>query len=149
MKVLKALIEVNHDGGGTNYVGYPQVWLDNKELIPSVLYPSDRSDEIFDKGRLFQTVFPIVPDDKVDDFLLAGLEIADPSEVAAYSEKHYPKHEIIDDRKVVDDLLIKRAKGVPLTPQDEAALDPNKPEPGISFSKTFIDIANEYGASNI
>ena len=70
MKVLKAKICITHKNGATQYIGYPQIWLDNKEKIPMILYPNDRSDEILNReGKLCQIVFPVVPDDLAMELL--------------------------------------------------------------------------------
>jgi len=149
MKVLKALIEVNHEGGGTNYLGYPQVWLDNKESIPAILYPENRDEEIVIGDKLFKVVFPLVPEEKVAEFLAAGLELADPIEVEAASNKHWPKREVVNDQAKLNTILLKVARKETLTPLDEKALDPNDPESGVIMTKNFVEIARDYGADNV
>ena len=70
MKVLKAKIEVVHPNGtSTEYKDYPQVWLDNKEKLQAILYPKDRSDEVSENGKLYQILYPLVPDELEADFL--------------------------------------------------------------------------------
>lgn len=51
--------------------------------------------------------------------------------------------EKITDRKVVDAITIKRAKGETLTPEEEKAIDPNDPTPGINRTKTFEESIDE------
>ena len=141
MKILKALVKVNHDNGGTQYI-YPQIWLDNKENIPTILYPTDRSDEV--DGC--QIVYPVVPDD-VADLLLQneGFSVADSVELQAYSDKHYPIVDRVVDQNKVITILAKATLGAALSTEEKNALDPTNPEPGIIKTKSFIEIARDYG----
>ncbi len=150
MKVIKASIEVTHENGGTQYVGYPKVWLDNKERIPAILYPNDRTDEVQKDGKLSQVVYPVIPDDLEVAFLAEGFELADPAELKAYSDKHTPSRETITDQTKILMILSKVALDTPLTQKEKEALDPTKPEAGITLTKTFVEMVKEqYAPDNI
>lgn len=150
MKVLKALVEVEHPNEGTTqYVGYPKAWLDNKEKIPTILYPQDRTDEMVQNGKTYQILYPVVPDDVATEMLKSpDFSLANPVELNAYSAKHLPQREIARD-DIVLPILIKQARGEKLSPKDLNALDPNNPEPGVRMSEKFEDMARAYGADNI
>lgn len=151
MKVLKAYIEIEHPSPtSTNYIGYPQLWLDNATRIPLVLTPNDRSDEVVHNGKLCQILYPVVPDDLLDQFLaIDGITLADPNELEAYSDKHTPRTESITHERVFNKIMLKFMRGEPLSKKDRDALDPTNPEPGVTMSKSFTDLADEYGATNL
>jgi len=148
MKLIKAKIYVEQDAGGTRYT-YPAIWLDNKERIPAILYPQDRSDQGTDEKGTFQFVYPVVPDDLVAAFEKEGFEVADSQDAQAYSDKHAPAREVIEDQSKVIKILAKVALDTPLTQKEKEALDPLSPEKGITMSKSFIEIARDYGADNV
>lgn len=149
MKLMKALIEINRDNGSTEYVGYPEVWLENKHRIPAILYPNDRTDDVVQDGKLYQPLFPVVPDDLVDAFISIGFEIADSDEALAFSEKHAPSKEIIEDERTVLMVVSKSVRGEALSQKEKDALDPSKSERGITMSKSFFETAKQYGCDNL
>lgn len=150
MKLLKAKIEVTHENGATQYVGYPQLWLDNKEKIPAILYPKDRTDELDENGKTYQIVYPVVPDDLHPEFLQDAL-FSEPDliELQAYNDKHSPSIEKISDADRVLSILTKVARNEALTPEEKLALDPASTEPGVTTTKDFLQIAKDYGCDNI
>lgn len=146
MKVLKAKVYVDQSNGSTKYT-YPQVWLDNKERIPEILYPNDRTDQGTDQNGTYQWVYPIVPDDvaaeltKLDEF-----EIADRIELETYAAKHAPVIERVTNPDKVISVLAKIARGEELTKQDTDTIDPEKPESGIVKTKPWLEEAEaKYG----
>lgn len=148
MKVLKAKIEVDHSSGGTRYI-YPSIWLENKEKIPSILYPGNRLDEVEENGKTYQIVYPCIPLDLVSAFLAnPNFSVCTEDEVRACSDKHYPESPHITDEARVIAILAKSARGEELLPEESAAIDPNNPEPGITTSPKWSDrMKNEYGAT--
>jgi len=148
MKILKALIEVQHpDANSTQYMGYPQVWLDNKERIPAILYHSTREDEIQQDGKLYQTAFLVVPDDLAVELLKEEniTEAARP-EVDSFAAKHYPIKTMINDQDAVLAITAKAALGETLTKEEKDALDPNSPVKGIIKTKPWVEaIEEQYG----
>lgn len=145
MKLLKAKVKITHNGGGTQYT-YPQIWLDNKERIPAILYPKDRTDELVEGNMLYQVVFPVVPDDLYDELLrLPEFSIPSQTEVRAYTDKHAPKREVMQDEEKVLSLLAKVGRGATLNQQEKNALDPAHPEKGLGMSKDFVEVCNDYG----
>lgn len=151
MKILKAKIEVSHANGGTEYLGYPAMWLAHKEKIPAILYPTDRSDEIEEGGKTYQFVYPCVPDD-VADILLSSpdglITLADQSEVVAYADKHLPSREIISDQSKVLAIVAKAARGEKLNEAEVNALDPEHPDEGVTKTKPWLDRVTEaYGVT--
>lgn len=146
MQILRAEVEITHPpAGGTVYV-YPLTWLANKEKIPTILYPDNRTGEIERNGKRYQIVYPLVPDDLVDTFLKEkGIELADPDEVQAYGEKHMPKREAVVHEQKVMVILAKFARGESLSDVEKEALDPAKEEPGVTLSKSFLEVCEEYG----
>ena len=151
MKLLKVKIEVTHVNGATQYVGYPRIWLDNKERIQEILYPADRTDEVNENGKLYQIIYPVLPDDVYEQ--MKNLSICyEPNliELTAYSEKHAPQFERITDEKKVLAILAKVALGEELSKEEKDTLDPEKPASGISKSKKWIDgIREKYADLNI
>jgi hypothetical protein len=150
MKILKVKIEVTHNNGATQYVGYPKEWLDNKEKISNILYPGDRTDEVGEGGKLYQIVYPVLPDDLYDK--MKNLPIcSEPNlaELTAYSDKHAPQVERITDENKVIGILAKTAQGKVLTKADKDALDPENPTPGITKTKRWIDEIKQYGITNL
>lgn len=148
MKLIKAKVYIEQDASGTRY-SYPSVWLDNKERIPAILYPQDSSDQGADEKGTFQFVYPLVPDDLVFDFEKEGFEVADSQDAQAYSDKHAPAREFIQDQTKVISILAKVALDTPLTQKEKDALNPLSDEKGITMSKSFIEIARDYGADNV
>lgn len=145
MKLLKAKVKITHNDGATQYT-YPQIWLNNKERIPSILYPKDRTDELVEGNALYQVVFPVVPDDLYDEFLkLPEFSIPSQAEVQSYTDKHLPKREVMQDESKVLSLLAKVGRGNALTQQEKDALDPAHPTKGLGMSKDFVEICNDYG----
>ncbi len=150
MKVLKALIEIEHPSSlSTNFIGYPQLWIDNKERIPMIMMPTDRSEDIEMNGKLYQPLFPLVPDDLFDAFLkIDGFSEPDPVELQTFADKHAPQTEIFEER-IFNKIVLKFINGEELTQKDRDAIDPASPERGVTLSKGFINLAKEYGADNI
>lgn len=151
MKILKAKIYVDRSGGNTTYI-YPQEWLDNKEKFPSILYPSDRTDDGVDAKGTFQYVYPIM-DDTTADMLIAKYadEFTTTSlpEVTAYADKHAPKKTVINDQQKVITLMAKALLGGTLevlTKEEKDALDPKKSTNGIVETPAWTDIITQYGA---
>ena len=150
MKILKVKIEITHDNGATQYIGYPKIWLDNKEKIKEILYPSNRTDEVGEGGKLYQIVYPILPDDLYEQMkTLPICSEPDPAELAAYSDKHAPQAERITDEKKVIAILAKTARGEVLAKADKDALDPENSTPGITKSKRWVDEIKKYGITNL
>ena len=150
MKILKVKIEVTHVNGATQYVGYPREWLDNKERIPTILYPSDKTDEIIEGGKIYQVVYPILPDDVYD--IMKRLPIcSEPTkaEIEAYSDKHLPQTIIINDQNKILTILAKAALEEKLTKEEKDALNPDKPTSGVTKTKKWTDNLIEYGVTNI
>ena len=150
MKILKVKIEVTHEGGATQYVGYPKEWLDNKSKISIILYPQDRTDEVMENGKIYHIVYPILPDDVYD--LMKGLPIcSEPNldELTTYSDKHMPQITKITDQDKVLSILAKVALDEKLTKEDRDALNPENSARGISKSKRWIDNLKDYGVTNV
>lgn len=145
MRILKAKIYVSQTPGNTEY-RYSPVWLANKERIPAIIYPNDRTDQGTDAKGTYQIVYPCVPDD------VAQALIDDPetditecprAEVAAYVEKHHPKKNMILDNVKVLTILSKSARGEKLSKDEIDAIDPKHPAEGINESKFLHEIIEE------
>lgn len=152
MKVLRAKIEVEHpDATSTKYVGYPQVWLDNKELIQGVM-DDDRPDELQENGKFFKILYAILPDDLYETLIAAHpdtFSAPDMAEVHVKAAKNWPKKKIWTDENAVKEVLVKNALGEKLTEADIAVINASDPTPGVVMSKDFFDICNDYGVDNI
>lgn len=150
MKIIKAKIKVTHDGGATQYV-YPQIWLDNVSKIPQITYPNDRTDEVVDKGSEYQIVYPVVPDDLYTEMLSKEpdvFSVADQVEFEAYSDKHYPQKEVINDTNAVLSVLAKAQLGEVLTKAEKDVLDPKSAVAGVTQTERVIDtVITKYGAT--
>ena len=144
--MLKAWIPVLQDASGTSYL-YPDVWLQNKEKFPFIVYPATRGDEVEEGNKKFQPVFVCVPDDLVDAMKAVGLEDADRAEFETFSNRHYPVKERIDDLDAVIPILAHVARGNPLTEKQLRALDPEDPTPGLSKTKSCLEVADVYGVT--
>lgn len=145
MKILKAKIETNHEGNKTTNI-HPDIWIANKERIPTVLYPQDRTDEIVENGKLYKIAYPVVPDDLADEFIKdPNFSLADKTELTVYSNKHCPVRNITTDQNRVNDILAKIALDKPLTQEDKDAINPDHPAKGINKSQSFIELAQSYG----
>lgn len=145
MKIIKAKVLITHDNNATQYF-YPQIWLDNKEKIPSILYPQDRTDEVADSNKLYQIVYSIVPDDLYAELLkLPEFSVPSQAEVQSYTDKHAPKRETMQDEGKVLSILAKVGRGVILNQQEKDALNPAHPEKGLGMSKDFVETCNDYG----
>jgi len=150
MKIIKAKVKVTHEGGATHYV-YPQIWLDNVSRIPMITYPNDRTDEVSDIDGEHQIVYPVVPDDLYTEMLTKHPEVfsvADQVEFEAYSDKHYPQKQIINDTDAVLLVLAKAQKGDVLTKADKNVLDPLNATAGVVSTERVIDkVIKDYGAT--
>lgn len=147
MKILKAKVYVDQSGGKTTYI-YPQVWLDNKEKFPAIMYPNDRTDQGTDEGGTYQWVYPVVPDDLAAT-LLALPEFSAPTraDVQAYADKHWPAVETILDSTKVLTVVAKILRQEALTLDERKALDPADPTPGVNRTVDFLKRAEtDYGA---
>lgn len=146
MKVLKAKVYVDQSNGATKYT-YPQTWLDNKERIPEILYPNDRSDQGTDEKGTYQWVYPIVPDDVAQELIkLPEFTTPDRTELELYADKHAPVVERINNPDKVISILAKVTRGEKLTLAEQDAIDPTKPESGIVMTKPWLQQAEEtYG----
>lgn len=150
MKILKVKIEVTHENGGTQYIGYPKIWLDNTNKIPEILYPKDRTDEVDENGKTYQIVYPVLPDDlyeKMKDLPICS----EPNltEFTIYSDKHAPSVEVINNQQKVISILAKVGRKQILTKQEENALDPDNQEIGINKTEKWTDKIQKYGITNI
>ena len=139
MKVLKAKVKVTHDNNATQY-HYSKEWLDNKHLIPIILYPTTREDEFEENGEIFKTIYPCVPDD-----LDLGFPQATEDEVRAFSEKHAPVKEVVTDSDKILAVVAKLVRNEELTVEEANAIDPTNSESGIILSKNWVDVVkSEY-----
>lgn len=147
MKIIKAKVYIDQDTGSTVY-HYPDIWLKNKESIPAILYPQDRSDQGTDERGKFQIIYPVVPDDLATELLkLPEFSPANQKELEQYSLKHQPIKEVITDQSTVIKATLKLAKGQSLAQKEIDALDPDSPEPGIVKTKAWhVFVEEEYGA---
>lgn len=149
MKLIKAKIEVVHpDASSTHFIGYPQVWLDNKEKIVAVLDPGDRLEEIIEDGKIFKILYAMCTDDALNQLLTSDLiQAADIAEARAYAEQKFPQKVITSDQDAVNAVLAKIGKGEVLAKKDLDALNPDNPEAGLTKSKNWVDgIQDNHGA---
>lgn len=144
MKIIKAKVYIEQDENSTRYVGYPTLWMQNKEKIPHIIYPRDRSDQATDRVGTYQTIYAVV-DDAVYDVLIQDPQCSTPTrnEIVDYQNKHEPKEYVIEDQAIVTSILAKQARGDKLTLEERNALDPEKAERGITKSKQFLEVAKE------
>lgn len=150
MKILKAKIEITHNDGGTQY-NYPNVWLDNKHLIPMVVYQADRTDDIVEGEKMYQTCYLLAPDELYTEMLSKHPDIfsvANAVDFDAFSNKHSPQKEIITDQSAVFSVLSKATLGTPLTTKEKQVIDAKDPTAGINLTRSMLEIAtNDYGAT--
>lgn len=150
MKVIKAKIEVIHpDATSTTYVGYPAVWMDNKDRIVAIL-DANRNEETIENGRFYKHLVVIVPDDLFDLMIANPLfSVPTRAEVVAQTATNMPKKQVVNDEQKILQILVKNVKGEALTKADKDAIDPTKPDSGVVMTKDFIDFCNDYGVNNI
>ncbi|MFA5185356.1 MAG: hypothetical protein WC551_02625 [Patescibacteria group bacterium] len=147
MKVLKGKVEIEQTDGATRYI-YPDFWMSVVSRLPAVLYPNTRGEEIEEGGKKFQPVFVFVPDELVDEMKeKCGLVDAEKAEFEDFSDKHYPEKPRVTDVEKVLLIVSKTASGKKLTKDDEDALNPESPVPGIEKIGGYKKIAQAYGVN--
>ncbi len=145
MKLIKGKIEVVHpDSKSTRFVGYPNVWLSNKEKIISVLDPGDRLEEITENGRIYKILYAVCHDEIYDELLTSDLITpADLMEARAYADMKFPPKIITTDQDVINAVLAKVAMDEPLSQKERDAIDPTKEEKGLSMTINWLDTVEE------
>lgn len=147
MKIIKAKIKVDQSQEGTRYE-YPSIWLANKERIPMIVYPSDRSDQVSDEKGEYQIVYPVVPEDLYEEMLKLHpeqFEPADQVEFEKYADKHHPRKIITLDQNKVNEIVSKVTLGVPVTLDEKNSINPEVEGGAIVKSKRVVDDVIELG----
>jgi hypothetical protein len=147
MKVIKAKIKVDQSQGSTQYE-YPSIWLANKERIPMIVYPNDRSDQVSDEKGEYQIVYPVVPDDLYEEMLKLHPEQFEPAgqaEFEQYADKHHPRKVVTLDQNKVNEIVSKIALGKPVTKDEKNSINPEVDGGAVVKSKRVVDEVIEMG----
>lgn len=146
MKIIKAKVYYKRTSGRTTYredgfEGYPACW-NNISPIDSLCTSICGVQESSDIDGTYQTWLLTLTDEDyktaVVDPHCSTITQVNAEAIVAEIDPNYGMEEVTDET-VLWKLLIKSARGKPISIDDEDALDPDKPAKGINRKKNFMN----------
>lgn len=144
MKILKVRARRTKAGGATHY-SYPPEYDPKKIKVLCYESGGDKAG-IIARGSTDEYLIGIVEDADAPQFL-ASADITEMTRTDAVKDgsKWRPQKEKISDDGRLWSILRKVVKKEALTQDDEDALDPDKPTPGLTKTKTFEKMLEDRG----
>lgn len=154
MKLIKVKIKRERiQGGGTHYV-YPPQWNAEKLNSGFLLYESgELYNDVVDRGDNDEYVLIGVKDEDAngflqidghekDEFIFEAKEITKAKAIEDCDNWIVPRERMTDQAKVLS-ILAKVARGEELTQEEKDAIDPSKPNIGISMTENLTQMLDK------